>query len=129
MSNQVMPGTTLRIIRIALLSGVLLFGAVVAYLTQSGGLTPDPESAATLRLVFLPLALGTFAGILAVRTAQARAEKQRQGTFSIIGWALGEGVALFGGVAWMVAGEMLLYLTGLGLMILALLLVPIPADT
>ena len=127
--NRTTPVSTLKVIRLALLAGVVIFGFAIAYLSRTGALQPDPDVAGVLRLAFLPLALGSVVGMMAVRSAQSRAEPDRKGALAIIGWALGEGVALFGGVAWLVAGEMMLYLTGLGLMIVALLLVPVPADS
>lgn len=126
MANQAIPGSTLRMIRLALLAGVVIFGLAILYLTSTDGFPATPELGGVLRLVFLPLGLGAVAAIAAVRSVQSRAEPDRRGTFCVVGWALGEGVALFGGVAWLIAGEMLLYLTGLGLILVAFLLLPIP---
>ena len=129
MTGQPVDPFALRIIRLALLGGVLVFGVAIAWMTGREGFTADASLGGVLRLAFLVLTLGTLAALTAVRTAQARADADRRGTFAIVGWALGESVALFGGVAWLLAGEMLLYLTGVGVLLVAFLLVPAPAES
>lgn len=129
MAGQPVEGPVLKLIRLALLGGVLVFGIVIAWLTGSGGYPADTSLAGVLRLAFLVLAAGTLAALMVVRTAQGRAAADRRGTFAIVGWALGEGIALFGGVAWLLAGELPLYLTGVAVLLVAFLLVPVPGES
>jgi hypothetical protein len=129
MNAQSPTGRDLRIVRLALLGGVLIFGMVIAWMTGREGFVPDEESGRTLRLVFTVLAAGALVALAAVRGFQSRAEPGRRSSLAIAGWALGEGVALFGGVVWLIAGERLPYFTGLALLLSAFLLVPVPADS
>ena len=127
--TQSLNPSTLRIIRLALLSGLLLFGAVVWYLTASGSFTApmDAEAFFPMQIAFVAL-LGGAGGALFVvhqrwKAATAPAQKA---SFSIIGWALGEAPALFGGVLMLLtSGNVLYYLCGLILFIIAWLLFPI----
>jgi hypothetical protein len=129
MAGQKVASSALKLIRVALLGGVLVLGIVIAWLNGRAGHVPDPALGGVLRPAFLVMALGVLAGLAAVRAAQSRAAAEQRGGFAIVGWALGESTALFGGVAWLLAGEVLLYLTGVGVLLIAFLLVPVPEDT
>jgi hypothetical protein len=129
MNGQSPTGRDLRIVRLALLGGVLIFGMVIAWLTGREGFVPDEEYGRMLRLVFMVLTAGALVALAAVRGFRSRAAPGQRSGLAIAGWALGEGVALFGGVAWLIAGERILYLSGLALLLIAFLLVPVPADS
>ncbi|MGD8279045.1 MAG: hypothetical protein PVH00_13500 [Gemmatimonadota bacterium] len=128
MNGQQVPATALRVIRLALLSGVLLFGVVIAYLTRSGEITPDPAIGAVLRIVFVVLAAVCIGAIFVIRTAQSRADPDRRGQLAIVGWAFAEGTAILGGVCWLLAGLRVLYFTGVALLVAAILLLPVADD-
>ena len=117
-----------RIIRTALISGVIMFGLVSWYLT--GQRTTEPVEPAVLRilqLAFGVLAMGGLAAIAVVRSAQSKSSDFAQkGTLAIVGWALGEGIALFGGVTYLLTSQPVLYLVGLVFFLATLLMVPAP---
>ncbi|MGH7503743.1 MAG: hypothetical protein ACREL7_18610 [Longimicrobiales bacterium] len=119
-----------RVIRIALVSGVAFFGLVVWYLaTQRTIERPAPELVRSLQLAFVVLALGALGVIAFVRSAQAKARTfEQKGTYAMLAWVVGEGVALFGGVIYLLTTRPVLYLTGVAILLGALLVVPVPED-
>lgn len=122
---------TLAIIRVALLSGVLIFGAVAFFLSSGGGVGEemDRETLSTLQLVFFGLMAmeGAVMFFFQQRWKQATTFEE-QARWSIAGWALGEGLALFGAVILLLGGSILPFLGGLIFFALAWLLFPIRAD-
>lgn len=104
----------LLLIRVALLSGVLLFGAVVFFMRRSGDPLPNvPAQAESLawigRGLWMVASIGTFLLWRARQQAESVAKKQQ---WSIIGYAMGESVALFGGVVWYLTGTPVWYVPG-----------------
>ena len=115
----------LRVLRLALVSGVLVFGAVVWFLRRSGG-APEPsvDPAALLiagRLVWGVAVVGCSVLYLHLRRVTS-AVQYRSG--SIIAWALGEATAIYGGVVFLLAGTAFWYQLGVGFMVLAVLAFP-----
>ncbi len=120
----------LPIIRVALLGGVVVLGAVALYLTKSGGFQPlDDQIISILRLVFV-LLLGSAAVVMfLVRKRRAALSRDEDPTSMIItGWALGEGIALFGGVLLLLSGEMTYFLAGFVMILVSFVFFPIPHD-
>lgn len=123
-----MPYRNLFIIRIALMTGVFLF-AGIAYFGPGFGMAQIRdfgEAATPLRYLlwaFLAVAVG---GALLLRTKLEGAAPDRLSQLLIIGWALGESVALLGIVLYM--GGAGLGPLSLGLMgfVSTLVLLPIP---
>lgn len=125
-SGTASRGSTLRIIRIALLSGVLMFGGIAFFLTQQDGGRGDPEMAQTLQMVNILLLVSAVIGILWVqRRHAAERDPARRTSLNIIGWAMGEATALFGGVHFLLMGSAIPYFVGLVTMLAAFALVPI----
>lgn len=117
-----------HMIRAALLTGVLLFGAAVWYVNRSAT-TPriDPSAATLFRFAFYPVLLGSIAGVYIVHTMRSRAAGyEGRVSLTVVGWAVGEGAALFGGVIYLLTGDPLPYLAGLILFLGALLAIGIP---
>jgi hypothetical protein len=126
MAKQLPRSATLRIIRIALLSGVLMFGGIAYYLTQQQGGGLGPENADTLQIINIVMLIGAAIGILFVqRRHAAEREPQKRTTLNITAWAMGEATALFGGVHFMLVGNPIPFLVGLVMMIASFVLVPI----
>lgn len=124
--RQLSRATTLRIIRVALLSGVLMFGGLAYYLTnqQGGGL--GPENAEFLQIANIVLLVGAAAGIMIIqRRHLAATDPKKRTTLNITAWALGEATALFGGVHFLLVGNAIPYLVGLTMMIASFVVVPI----
>jgi len=115
---------TLALIRIALLVGVLVFGAIIWYLQRSGW-----ESAAVDRrglrvagqAVWGLMTLGTLGLFLAT----GRATPERRAAFSVVAWALGEATAIYGGLFWMMLGDRQWYLYGVACLLLTYFIFPI----
>jgi hypothetical protein len=121
-------GMAYRLIRLALLVGVLVFGMVAWYVSSGrSDVSFSAESLTVFRLVFFALAITTLAGLIVVRSVQAKAaDFERRASLAVIGWALAEGLALFGAVAFFLSGSASLYLLGLGVLVVALLVIPAP---
>jgi hypothetical protein len=120
------PGVTqLRLIRMSLLMGVILFGAIVTWMVQ-GDQPRAPELAQPLLMVNVAYLIGAMAGILYFqRRHAAEPIPQRRVVFNVIAWALGESTALFGAVHYLLVGSPIPFLVGLGMLIAAFVLVPI----
>ena len=118
--------TPLLAIRIAMVSGVLLFGGVTWFLRQSGT-TPGLDAAGLQTLLWVArcawaLAIG---GCVALFSSIRRATTpSRERTLSIVGWGLGEMVALLGGVIWYLTGVTTSYFLGLAFLVLTYLAFP-----
>ena len=115
---------TLRIIRIALISGVLLF-VLVSYLVHR-----DREPTGDFAFMG-PAVLGVSAlaivGVVVLRRQQQRATTfQRKGELAIAGWALGEAAGITGTVHYLLSGEATWVATGLAVMLLAMIGLPVP---
>jgi hypothetical protein len=119
---------TLKLIRVALTAGVLAVGVAAFFITGRPDHEPSTaEFQNTMRIAFSGLAIGALAGVGVFRGMIARAEDlQRKLALVISSWALGEGVALFGGVHYLLSGDPLLYIVGVVILFAAFLLVPVP---
>jgi len=85
---------TLALIRIALLVGVLVFGAIIWYLQRSGweSVAVDPRGLRVAgQAVWGLMTLGTLGLFLAA----GRASPERRAAFSVVAWALGEATAIY----------------------------------
>jgi hypothetical protein len=115
---------TLALIRIALLVGVLVFGAIVWHLRRSAdtSFAVDPRG---LRIagqaVWGLMTLGTLGLFLAA----GRASPERRAAFSVIAWALGEATAVYGGLFWLLLGDRQWYLYGVACLLLTYFIFPI----
>jgi hypothetical protein len=118
------PGA-LRIIRMALLGGVILAGAAVTVMV---GQEPPraPDLARPLVYVNLAYLVGSVLGIMYFqRRHAAERDPSRRATFNIVAWAIGESTALFGAVHYLLVGSPIPYLVGLTTMVAAFVLVPV----
>ncbi len=122
------PRQTLNVIRIALLSGVLVFGAV-AYGVRNGGTAPtiDRDGAHTMRLVGMAVWAAALAGLIGMRLVfREKIERGRDTQLPIVAWALAEGPALFGGTFFLLTGDWTIYLCGVVGLLAAFALFPVP---
>ncbi|MFN8582211.1 MAG: hypothetical protein U0163_14715 [Gemmatimonadaceae bacterium] len=114
-----------RLLRLALLAGVLVFGAVVWQLRRSGGAPPAVSDPRTLlvagRAIWVAALLGCSALFYLILKSR---DAVRTRTLSLVAWALGEVTALYGGVVYLLAGTPLFYQLGLGFMVLCFLAFP-----
>lgn len=125
-SSQLPRAATLRIIRVAFLTGVLTFGGAVYFITSQRGGPMAPDLGETLQIVNIALLVAAAAGVLFIqRRHAAEPDPARRSTLNIAAWAMGEATALFGGVHYMLVGNALPFLVGLTMMIASFVLVPI----
>lgn len=124
--NAPPPVSTLAIIRIALLVGVLMFGAVT-YTVQRGDTwqAAGAELLATLRVALLATWVVAVVLLLVLRARLARLAEVAGRSVLIIAWAVGEGAALFGGVYYFLSGDPQWFLIGLFVMLASFILFPI----
>lgn len=117
--------TVLRIIRIALLSGMLMFGAIVYLLISREG-PRGIESAQALQVVNIAFLIGAAAALLFIqRRHAAEPDPAKRSTLNIIAWAVGETTAMFGGVHYLLVGSPAPYVVGVMMMLASFVLVPI----
>lgn len=124
--RQLPRSATLRIIRIALLTGVLVFGGIAYYLTDQRGGGLAPENGGVLQVINIVVLVGAAVGIMIIqRRHLAERDAKKRSALNIIAWALGESTALFGGVHFMLVGNSIPFLVGLVMMIASFVVVPI----
>ena len=120
------PPGTLKIFRLAFLAGVLILGAVGGFLA-SGDVAPtlDDDTGELLTYVFFAFALGILGLLQFFRRLRARSETPGERfTFALVGYALADGVAIFGFVFILLTGSFLPYLTGVLVLLLAFVMFP-----
>ena len=116
----------LRIIRMAMLAGVLSFGGIVFFLTRENPPTATPEVAKTLQMVNIAILVAVAGGLLVLQRLHAnQADASKRTALNIAAWAVGETAALFGGVHFLLIGNPTPYLVGLAMMLVSFVLVPI----
>jgi hypothetical protein len=125
----------LFIIRIALVTGVGAFAALSAFQrTRMANVSVDlmtadgPVSLDYLRYALWALAGTAVAAATFLRTRIEVAPPAQQGAMLIVGWALGEGVALFGTVQHFIGAPLVTMAVGLLTFVVVLLLLPIPPE-
>jgi hypothetical protein len=120
--------TALRVIRLALFAGVVTFGAVAWYVTREGPVSDVPEQTARyLSFVLIGLAVASLGALTVVRGVRANAsEYARQGTLTVVGWSLGEAPALLGGVLYLLTGSPVPFVTGILVLLVGFVMLPVP---
>lgn len=131
MANSAPPAQVQRIIRLAMLSGVLIFGAVIYYLRTSGMVENSLEADDSSIFPIAAMGLVFMAGgavFLFRRLIEQSSDEARRFQLSLVVFALCEGSALFGGVLWLVSGVYLPYLAGVGVFVMAFAWIPGPTE-
>lgn len=119
-------GVVLRIVRMALLTGVVVFGGIVTYLVGQNPPSPQADLRVALQWVNIGFLILSAAGVLVLqRVHAAEREPARRQTWNIVAWALGEATAMFGGVHYLLVGSPAPYLVGLAMLVASFVLVPI----
>jgi hypothetical protein len=114
----------LATIRIALLVGVLVFGAIIWHLRRSGDTSynVNPRALRTAgQAVWGLMTVGT----LGLFVLLGRVTPERRATFSVIAWALGEATAIYGGLFWLLLGDKQWYLYGVACLLLTYFIFPV----
>lgn len=130
-SAQETTPSTLRIIRMVLIGGVLVFGAAFWFLMQQ-------STAPALDADVLPMArwgvLAVFAiAAIAIFVIQSRWKAadtvEGKRSFNIAGWALAEGMALVGAVYMFLAADPAFFIVGfLAQLFVSFMYLPIPTS-
>lgn len=125
-SKGAAPPSVLAVIRIALLAGVLAFGAVVYFLQRGEGWTPaDPDSTSVVRTAMFAVWAGAAVLLIVLRLRLSGLSDSARRTMLIVAWAIGEGAALIGGAYYMLSGEPQWFIIGLFIMLASFILFPI----
>jgi len=123
-----MSPAMLRLVRYAMLVLLLLFGAFAYY--QSTHRAPDPEAMTNLPVlqwVGYGMCVMAMVGMAVLRQVRERADEARRPTLGLIGSALAEAAALFGGVYMILGGSITVY--ALALIVFLATWTILPADS
>ncbi|MDH5235212.1 MAG: hypothetical protein OEW77_09640 [Gemmatimonadota bacterium] len=125
-----MPSRHLFIIRIALLTGVTAFAALVVYERSHGMATlgDGTRMLDTMRYALFGLAGAALVAAFFLRSRTEAAAPATRGMLTVIGWAFGEGVALYGVVQHYLGAPVSTLAVGLMTFVLVLILLPVPPD-
>lgn len=124
--RQAAPAGALAVLRIALLAGVLAFGAVTYYVQRGESWrAAAPEALSMMRLAMLSTWLVAAVLLLILRVRLTRLTEAAGRSVLVIAWAVGEGAALFGGVYYFLSGEAQWFIAGLFVMLAAFILFPV----
>jgi len=126
-----MPSKQLFIVRIALMTGVFMFAGFAMYQRGQGA---PPTFGSELPIEMMQYALWILVGLssaaaLFLRPRVDSAPPQRRALMTLVGWSFGEGVALFGIVLHYIGAPIVALSLGLLAFIIALLLLPVPAES
>jgi ABC-type xylose transport system permease subunit len=116
------------LIRFAILLGVLVFGAVAWWMRDGRSATPAPDPRFLERLGIFPaiVAAAALAAVVALRVVWGRTrDTARRRKLAIVALAPGEAAALFGAVAYFLAGDSRWYLAGMFVLAAAVVLFPL----
>ena len=120
----------LLIIRTAMMLGLVLFGLSTFYVKRNGPLTALTEDRAQMfAYIFIALAALAIGGMILIRTRiTATDDVRRVMMHYIIGYALAEAAALFGGVTWYIGGAREWFIAGLIVMVVAFQILPVKRE-
>jgi hypothetical protein len=125
MPNSAPIQPRLAIHRAALLTGVLLFGAVCWFAVRQRGGGPQPGTTAeSMRMLrfFVPFLCAVAISVaIAIRVVVARTAQQ---TLRLVAWAAGDAPALAGGVYYLTVGDPRYYVVGVTAMLATFIIVP-----
>jgi hypothetical protein len=123
------PSSVARLaaIRLAILLGVLMFGAVAWYQRRAPDWERPDVRLQPLRYMGMAAWGVAVVGIIALRLRfRASADVGATPRTAIVAWALGELPALFGAVFYYLTGDVTLFATGLAALAIAFVLFPLP---
>ncbi|HYH83802.1 MAG TPA: hypothetical protein VEX86_28680 [Longimicrobium sp.] len=122
-------GTKLRIIRFAMLAGLLMFAGVAYYIrsNQPADMPPPASDLAAIRYVAFGMCALALVATWVLRGVRQRAALDKRGTLGLIGTAFGEAAALLGIVYYFIGGDDFLPFA-VGLLVFLLSWSLLPAD-
>jgi hypothetical protein len=107
-----------------MLGGAGLYGGLVGYLQSRGQLTTNPAGADLVTVGRVLWGVAIVACVFIWNRVRIERNFEKVLSLSIIGWAFGEAVALFGATFWFLVGTSNWYFPGLGFLALVLLALP-----
>jgi hypothetical protein len=110
--------------------GLVLFGLSTMYVKRKGAITALSEERAQLfAYIFIALASMAVGGMILIRTRISETDEIRRVMMMyIVGYALAESAALFGGVTWYIGGAREWFIAGLVVMVVAFQILPVKRD-
>ena len=120
-----------RLIRLVMLSGILIFGAVILYLRSTDGLgspAVDPERG-PFAFVAIGLVMAATVSVFVFRKLMEQSDSDvRRFQLSLVALASCEASALLGGAFWIVSGSWLAYVAGVFVFLFGMTWIPVPAE-
>jgi len=125
-SPKPLASSTLRLMRVAMLTMLLMFVGITVYVHQSAPpeVPRDPQFLNTLRMVGFALCVAAMVGLFVVRGARQRAPVEKRGTLALIGTAVAESAALLGAVYFFLGGGPEVFAAGLVVFLASWVLLP-----
>jgi len=115
----------LALIRISLLVGVLIFGALTWWLQSAGDRPTSDPSSLRPRIAGFAIWGAAIALLAFLRSRLAGLSDSTRRSYLVISWGVAEAVALFGGVVYFLSGDARWYVAGLFFMIGSFLVFPL----
>jgi hypothetical protein len=123
------PRASLGIVRLALLGGVLAFGAASWFIQRQPGWMPAPPELLRVASTAVRAAwVVAFVGLVIAYVLAQRRKGPSDGRHELVGWALGESTAVVGGVYYFFSGDPHRYGWGVAGLLLTFVIFPIPSD-
>ena len=124
--NPISPEKNIFFIRIAIAMGAVLFAAVSLFLRSQEPMVGNAEVLNSLRWATLGVSIAAIGVALIVKSARAGKPIQQQYSFTIGGWAFGEGAALIACVQHFQGGTVTTMAVGFLAFATVFVLLPIP---
>ena len=124
-----MNASVLKLIRMAMLGGMLMICGVFGYLVEYENFSLEFEVPvpAVMNGLFLMASLVALTVIVMTRNKREEATRLKNEGFLVFrGWVVAEGVAFLGAVIYLITSSGLLFLAGFLVLVMAFLLLPVP---
>jgi FtsH-binding integral membrane protein len=124
-----MNPSVLRLVRYAMLTGVVGFGGFAWYHSHlEAGYVQPTADLSVIRIAAYVLCAVALAGMFVLKGVRARADAEKRTTFALVGSALGEAAGFMGAVYMMMGGEMAPFILALVVFLASWTLLPADPD-
>lgn len=115
--------TPLSVVRLGLLGGTTMLGLVAWVIAGSEGMAPELFSSIG---EYAPMGMTALFVVLAIGIWVVRTQRRATGGSPIVGWALAEGMAILGGIYFLLVGDPTFWIFGLAVQLfVSFVLMPI----